>query len=238
MSSTNRIEFNDDRDHSPVMDMVFSEAREDNTMKGSLCLALYLVLAIIWLPGFSVRDKVYAVADAPVEQIKRHHLKPPPQQPETRPETHDQLAKKVPVPDATPEEAEPLIPLELPPEPDIAEMEDWGFTTPVAPPGPTEDVITLATVGLEPPVFTRRFVPNYPKRAIPIRMQGYVLLEAVLHKDGTISDIKVLRQLGKGKFGFEDEAVKALKKWQFVPGQLRGKPTSVRMTLKIDFRLN
>ena len=70
-----------------------------------------------------------------------------------------------------------------------------------------------------------------------VKLQGYVILEAILGKDGDIRDIKVLRGLGKGRFGFEDAATEALKKWQFLPGRLHGKPSDVRMTLKIDFVL-
>ena len=70
-----------------------------------------------------------------------------------------------------------------------------------------------------------------------IRLQGYVILEAILRKDGSVDDIKVLRGLGKGKFGFEEEAAKALQQCEFLPGKVNNKAADVRMTLKIDFVL-
>jgi protein TonB len=92
-------------------------------------------------------------------------------------------------------------------------------------------------VGVEPPVFTKKVTPDYPDKAVKIRLQGYVILEAILRKDGSVDDIKILRGLGKGKFGFEEAAAQALKAWQFLPGKVNGKPADVRMTLKIDFVL-
>ncbi len=53
-----------------------------------------------------------------------------------------------------------------------------------------------------------------------------------------MDDVHVLRGLGKGKFGFEESAITALKKWEFQPGKVDGVPSDVRMTLKIDFVLH
>ena len=64
-----------------------------------------------------------------------------------------------------------------------------------------------------------------------------MILEAVLRKDGSVGEVKVLRGLGKGKYGMEQSAVDAVRKWEFEPGQLDGRPSDVRMTMKIDFIL-
>ena len=103
-----------------------------------------------------------------------------------------------------------------------------------------EQPATIARVGesgVTAPVFEKRFPPHYPRKAYRIKLEGYVLLDAVLNSDGTIDDIKVLRGLGKGKLGFEEEAIKAVKTWQYQPGQVNGAPSNVRMTLKVDFKL-
>jgi TonB family protein len=79
--------------------------------------------------------------------------------------------------------------------------------------------------------------PRYPNEAVKIKAQGYVILGPVLRTDGTIDDIVVLRKLLDGKYGFEREAIAALERWSFIPGQLDGKPVNVHMTLKIEFIL-
>ena len=102
--------------------------------------------------------------------------------------------------------------------------------------GPKDEPIPrVGQANVAPPVFTKRVSPVYPERALAIKLQGYVILEAILREDGVIEDIKVLRGLGKGKFGFEKAAIEALKQWEFLPGKVDGMLSDVRMTLKIDF---
>lgn len=100
-----------------------------------------------------------------------------------------------------------------------------------------DEIARVGQPGTEPPVFTRKIKPDYPERAAKIKLQGYVIIEAVLRKDRTITDLNVLRGLGRGQFGFEDAAIEAIKQWEFVPGTVNGKPADVRMVLKIDFVL-
>lgn len=103
---------------------------------------------------------------------------------------------------------------------------------------PTEDSIArVGQTGVTPPVFTKKTRPKYPERAMKIGLQGYVILEAVLRKDGSVTDMKILRGLGKGRFGFEEASMEALEQWQFKPGRVNGRAADVRMTLKIDFVL-
>lgn len=92
--------------------------------------------------------------------------------------------------------------------------------------------------GVEVPVFTKKVAPKYPKQAIAQKLQGYVILQAVLREDGVVDQLQVLRGLGKGMLGFEDAAIEALQQWKFTPGKVNGTPADVMMTLKIDFVLD
>jgi TonB family protein len=232
------MDFADGKDHSAVMEMAFADAGGGKNMRIALCAALYFVLAIIWAPGFSFDSKVYDATTEEHKPQKRKVLKPPPEQPLDRVQTQERKAKKTPMPDLTPEEPEPVVEPDPPPEPEILPTDDWEIGIPDGPPVQEVDTIArVGQVGVEPPVFTKRVSPKYPERAVKIKLQGYVILEAILRKDGSVDDVKVLRGLGKGKFGFEDEAIKALKKWQFLPGKVNNNPADVRMTLKIDFVL-
>jgi len=235
---SNNLDFNDGKDHSAVMAMAFEDAGSGKYMKISMCIALYFVLAIIWMPGFSFGDRVYDVNKQENQPQKRKVLKPPPEKPVERVERKDTKKKKAPMPDLTPDEPEPVVEPDPPPEPEVLPTDDWEIGIPDGPPEPQGDTIArVGEVGVEPPVFTKKVQPKYPERAIKIRLQGYVILEAILRKDGSVDDIKVLRGLGKGKFGFEEEAAAALRQWEFLPGKVNGKPADVRMTLKIDFVL-
>ena len=66
-------DFGDGKDHSVAMDMAFSDAGNEKYMKLSLCIALYLVLGLIWLPGFSFGDKVFTVSKDENQPQKRRY---------------------------------------------------------------------------------------------------------------------------------------------------------------------
>ncbi|CAM2067671.1 TonB family protein [Sulfidibacter corallicola] len=233
-----QLDFGDGKDHSAMMDMAFNDANSGKYMRLSICIALYLVLGVIWMPGWSLSASIPHVNQEEVKPQKRKVLKPPPEKPLERVKTQEKKAKKMPMPDMTPDEPEPIVEPDPPPEPEVLPTDDWEIGIPDGPPEPQGDTIArVGQVGVEPPVFTRKVPPKYPERAVKIKLQGYVILEAILRRDGSVEDIKVLRGLGKGKFGFEEEAKKALERWEFLPGKVNGKAADVRMTLKIDFVL-
>lgn len=122
-------------------------------------------------------------------------------------------------------------------EPGVRATDDWEIGIPDGPPDNRVSIPRVGGVGVTPPEILKKISPTYPERAIKIKLQGYVILEAIIRVDGSIDDVKVLRGLGKGKFGFEDEATKCLKQWTFKPGKFNGKKSDVRMNVKIDFVL-
>ena len=76
---------------------------------------------------------------------------------------------------------------------------------------------------------------NYPPQAQEQGVNGRVLLQFVVEKDGSLTDIKVLRDL---KYGTGEEAVRMLKKapkWK--PGIQNGRPVRVQFTLPIQLNL-
>lgn len=77
---------------------------------------------------------------------------------------------------------------------------------------------------------------DYPRQAKRMGVQGKVFLEFIVDKDGSITNVKVLRGIGAG---CDEEAVRILKespKWQ--PAKQRGRPVKQKMTFPINFRLN
>lgn len=59
--------------------------------------------------------------------------------------------------------------------------------------------------------------PSYTADAMRAKVQGLVVLEAVVLTDGTVGEIRVKRSLDR-RFGLDDEAVAAVKKWRFAAG--------------------
>ncbi len=226
-------------DDQDLLDLFDNTTQSAEAMKRAVLAALVAVLVLIWAP-INVGAKVIDVpVDGPTPRPPRTIFTPKPHEVETT--TLTPKRDTIPMPDENPE-MDPL-PIETPDvpiaAPDVAHTGDWDDDFLPDAPEPIETSALLPnTKGLDMPVFTRKVQPNYPQRAVTLGAQGYVILEAVLRRDGTIDEIKVLRGLARGKLGFEDEAMKALKRWQFLPGKLEGRPLDVRMTLKIDFSLN
>ena len=77
---------------------------------------------------------------------------------------------------------------------------------------------------------------KYPMQAREGDIQGRVFVGFVVEKDGSISNVQVLRGIGGG---CDEEAVRIVKTLpKFKPGKQRGNPVRVKYTLPIVFRLN
>jgi len=77
---------------------------------------------------------------------------------------------------------------------------------------------------------------RYPALAKQNKIQGRVFVQFVVEKDGSLSDIKVIREPGSGT---GDEAVRVMKlspKWN--PGKQNGQAARVQFTLPINFVLS
>jgi protein TonB len=79
-----------------------------------------------------------------------------------------------------------------------------------------------------------RVDPMYSEVARRARIQGVVLLEAIIDRNGNVTDVRVLKPL---ELGLDQEAMNAVKQWKFKPGTLNGQPVPVVFILTIYFRL-
>lgn len=79
--------------------------------------------------------------------------------------------------------------------------------------------------------------PEYPEKAKEEKIEGKVILQAVVTREGTVRDVKVLR-CSKPDHGFEKSAVEAVKRWRYEPSTLDGDPVDVYITVVVDFILD
>src|SRR5262245_2470777 len=86
------------------------------------------------------------------------------------------------------------------------------------------------------PILVKDVKPQYTDEAKAARIQGVVRLDAVVLTDGTVGDVTVTQSLDK-EHGLDDQAVKAMKQWQFKPGTRGGKPVDVRISVEMSFTL-
>ncbi len=86
---------------------------------------------------------------------------------------------------------------------------------------------------LTQPVATRKVDPGYPVQLMRENVAGTVILYAVIHADGTVGNVKVLRGVDDRLDHFASEAIA---KWQFEPAMKNGSPVDVEATFQIPFR--
>lgn len=76
---------------------------------------------------------------------------------------------------------------------------------------------------------------KYPALALQRKVQGKVMMEFVIQKDGSLTDIKPIQRLGSG---LDEEAIRLLKaapKWE--PATYQGQPMKQKMVLPVLFSL-
>ena len=90
------------------------------------------------------------------------------------------------------------------------------------------------SVGLTAPVATVKVDPRYPPEVIREKVEGVVVLYAVLRKDGTV-DPESVRLIRKLDSRLELNAKEALIAWKFKPSQKNGQPVDIQAEITIPF---
>jgi TonB family protein len=96
-----------------------------------------------------------------------------------------------------------------------------------------DDVLYLDGT-ITPPALLDRVLPVYPEVARRARVEGAVILQVVVERDGSITQIEVVRSQPL----FDQAAIDAVSRWRYKPAALGDRPVRVSLTIRIEFRLN
>jgi len=75
--------------------------------------------------------------------------------------------------------------------------------------------------------------PAYPTLAVQARIQGTVVLQAVIAKDGTVQDLRVV----SGHPLLVQAALDALRLWRYKPYLLNHQPVEIDTQINVNFTL-
>jgi protein TonB len=90
------------------------------------------------------------------------------------------------------------------------------------------------STGVATGLLIRKVTPNYPPLAKQARIQGTVVLQAEISKDGTIQNL----QLISGHPMLAPAAIEAVRQWRYKPYLLNGEPVAVETTVQVNFSLS
>ena len=86
---------------------------------------------------------------------------------------------------------------------------------------------------IRPPTKIKDVKPVYPEVAQNARVQGVVIVEAVITEAGNVAAVHVLRSIPL----LDQAALDAVRQWEFTPTLLHGAPIPVVMTMTVNFTL-
>jgi TonB family protein len=88
--------------------------------------------------------------------------------------------------------------------------------------------------GVMPPRVLREVKAAYTEDARRRNLEGEVVLEIVVRRDGSVSDVKLISGLPAG---LNERAIAAVRQWRFAPATRLGQPVDVVVEVAVEFKL-
>ena len=103
---------------------------------------------------------------------------------------------------------------------------------PPPPPAPPRAPVRVGGA-ITAPRLLHRVAPEYPPLAAQAQIEGIVILEATVGRDGRVDEVSVLRSNSV----LDDAAMAAVRQWVYEPLMLNGKPQPFVLTVTVSFSL-
>jgi TonB family protein len=215
------------------------EEEDDNRpLKIAVVVAILLHVAFVVIRFPELREPPrYVGPKTAVFLTQQVRFKPPPPRAKQEIPKKRKAKKTIPIPDTTPEEPEPIRVIE---EIDLSDTDlpegEEVFGIPDAPAGSGDAVSGAMQIAgnVAPPVKIHEVRPNYTEEARQARIQGVVILQAVIDTEGKAVNIKILKGL---PMGLNETAIAAVEQWLYKPATLEGEPVPVYYNITISFHL-
>ena len=237
---------------------LFSDERRQLPHRDIGPIFISSVVHMIALGGIIAVPLLYITTDYPavpdmVAFVATTPAAPPPPPPPPPPAGGAKSVAVKPVPTSSRDAAPVETPTDIGPEPEVDVGVESGAPggveggvlggivgglladiPPPPPPPPQVERSPVRTGGeVKAPALVRRVDPVYPDLAMRAQLQGVVILEALVGRDGRVEDVKVLRSIPL----LETAAVDAVRQWQYSPLLLNGKPERFIVTVTLRFNV-
>jgi protein TonB len=222
--------------HVPYIEEERPEEKRWRRLAIAGAVFFHVLLFVVQIPASEFEPR-HIGSERPVYVVQQVRFQPPKTAQAQQLPKPQERRRKIPIPDPTPEEPEPIrevaieAPLYDPNAPD-----DVFYGIPDAPPG--EGIVGGPPMRLGgdivPPVKLHYPQPRYTEEGRLSRIQGVVILEAIIDAEGNVHDVKVLKGL---PMGLAESATETAREWKFKPAMLNGQPVPVYLNLTIHFSL-
>jgi protein TonB len=219
-----------------VMDISDREAADTRrALRVALVIGglLHVVIFLVVFPTWDPEPMGIGPSQPRLYVMKQLRFSPPEAQPRRARPVERPKARRIPIPDPTPEDPEPIFDEAVDgPEAEFPEVSIGDVVAiPDAPPGPSVSVYQIAGNVRAP---EKLFAPDpvYPEEARLARVQGVVILQTVIDDTGRVTDIRTLKGLPSG---LTEAAIEAVSQWRFKPATLEGKPVHVHYMITVSF---
>jgi protein TonB len=217
--------------------------------------------AVVVLPLLFATDHLPVV---PKEVLTYVTVAAPPPPPAAAPTPAPAVKRPSPRPTATPRLAPVVVPRELPPSIEVADDDEsasdfdsldgiadgveggvpggvlggiiGGITQEIAPPPPPPAPRAAVRTGgqIQAPALVKRVAPVYPSLAARAKVEGVVILEATVGRDGRVEDVEVLRSVPL----LDRAAIDAVRQWVYNPLMLNGQAERFILTVTVSFNVS
>lgn len=190
-----------------------------------MCAVLLALPISQWITD--IRDK--SITDINVVELKPPELIDTPPPPEEIPPENEIEDVK--------EEREPLTleQLEISMNADLSGLSSSTFTVPTIDVGSQIDELVYELSDLtRAPRPIRQPAPVYPPELRRAGIEGTVVLMFHVRSDGSTAKITVTKSDNPG---FNEQAIRAVRRWRFEPGEKDGKAVTCRVRIPIPFRI-
>ena len=209
---------------------------ENKLLLGGLAVAVLLHVIVFFVKFPEMNTLVPEAKKENVIVVRSY--KPPPPKVKKKQIVQKKLTRKVPIPDPTPDEPEPIREPEPEEDPEpIPDDVEFIIGVPEAPP-PSGPLLAGVNNVSNPVRIEESYIkPEYPELARVARVNGQVILQAIVRKDGSVGEVSVIR-VNRPNLGFEEKAISAVQQWQYEPALQNGRPVEVYFTVVVDFSLH
>jgi protein TonB len=199
----------------------------NRTLKISLIVSLAIIIAAFKFSPYSSKSELLKnkpqeiiKIDEIVSTVQKPNIPPPPKAPQIIVASIDDTPDDIILPNIDDIEPVPL-PDRPPAQPKIIDDENIFEAVEEMP----------APIGGIKAIQEKLHFTEIAKRA---DIEGTVFIQAIIDKNGNVTETTLLKGLGAG---LDEEALNAVKTTKFIPGKQRGRPVNVKMVIPIKFVL-